>query len=212
MNFRATIKSILPKPIWYFLRHLRNAALNFYDYIIWLKNKKQTPPPHNIKQQQIKKAKDLFKCSILVETGTYYGDMIFAMQKHFKEIYSIELSTNLYNLAQERFKKHKHIKLLNGDSGKLLKDVVKELKEPALFWLDGHYSGGITAQGEKDTPIFEELSHIFNSKLKHIILIDDARCFGRNQDYPTIEELKTFVSQNKSDAVINVEYDIIKIT
>ena len=34
-------------------------------------------------------------------------------------------------------------------------------KTPAIFWLDGHYSAGITAMGEQATPIFKELTHIF---------------------------------------------------
>ena len=43
--------------------------------------------------------------------------------------------------------------ILQGDSTDVLPEVVEKMDEPTLFWLDGHYSGGITASGEQETPI-----------------------------------------------------------
>jgi hypothetical protein len=55
---------------------------------------------------------------------------------------------------------------------------VRQLQEPALFWLDGHYSGVDTGKDELDTPVSAELEAILGSPVKgHVILIDDARCF-----------------------------------
>jgi hypothetical protein len=70
---------------------------------------------------------------------------------------------------------------------------VRRIDQPALFYLDGHYSGGITARAAKDTPIYEELSHIFEHDPRHVIVIDDARCFGRDPDYPSLHELREFI-------------------
>jgi hypothetical protein len=47
--------------------------------------------------------------------------------------------------------------------------IIKDLNEPAIFWLDGHYSSGITAKGDKICPIFEELDSIFNNSKSRFI-------------------------------------------
>ena len=49
---------------------------------------------------------------ILVETGTYRGDMLDAMKDSFDTLYSIELSKELYDLARSRFKNVRHIQLI----------------------------------------------------------------------------------------------------
>ena len=54
--------------------------------------------------------------------------------------------------------------IVQGDSGKVLSEILLEINEPAIFWLDGHYTAGITARGVKECPIFEELDCIFNTK------------------------------------------------
>ncbi len=46
---------------------------------------------------------------------------------------------------------------------------------PALFWLDAHHSGGVTANAGYD-PIFEELKSIYMHPIKrHVIPVDGAR-------------------------------------
>jgi hypothetical protein len=148
---------------------------------------------------------------VLVETGTFLGDMVEAMKRHFDKIYSIELSEELFGKAKHRFASESHITLIHGDSGKALEEVMKELTQPTLFWLDGHYSAGITAKGEMDTPICEELKHILNARpLGHVIIIDDARAFGNDPAYPRVEELREFVG-SKRESVMTVEDDTIRI-
>jgi hypothetical protein len=85
------------------------------------------------------------------------------------------------------------------------------INEPAIFWLDGHYSAGITAKGDKECPIFEELNAILNkNEFNHILLIDDARCFIGEGDYPTIEELTNYVKTKDKSYQVVVEHDIIR--
>ena len=176
----------------------------------WEKNGRPMPPPHLIKQRTIRTQADRFGIHVLVETGTFHGDMLEAMKGRFKRLYSIELSEALYERAQARFKKDTHIELIQGDSAKAMGQLVGRLDEPALFWLDGHYSQGITAMGEKVTPIFEELEHIFNAgEKKHVIIIDDARCFGDDEGYPTMEELTGFINEKCPGAEITVQDDSI---
>ena len=179
----------------------------------WELEGKPVPPPHVFKQQTLNHYKKLFKLKILVETGTYYGDMVESMKNHFDYIYSIELSKKLFEKAKQRFEGVLHIELIYGDSGLELGKVIKKLDKPTLFWLDGHYSGGLTARGQKDTPIFEELEHIFNTPTGgHVILIDDARCFGSEPNYPSILELSEFIKSKNSNVNILVQDDIIRVT
>lgn len=178
----------------------------------WEHNGRPVPPPHIVKQVILKKFAERYNLRIFIETGTFYGDMVEAMKGFFDRIFSIELSRELYEKVRERFKGKGHIKLIHGDSGKELEGVLKSINEPALFWLDGHYSAGETARGEKDTPIYEELQHILTSREKrHVIIIDDARCFGSEPDYPTIQSLKEFINSIRPDMEISVQDDSIRI-
>jgi len=139
--------------------------------------------------------------------------MVDAMKKNFDRIYSIELSNELYENAKNRFKGEEHIELIHGDSGIELNNIMDRINQPALFWLDGHYSGGVTARGDKDTPIYEELKHIINAPDNgHVIIIDDARFFGRQRAYPSIEELSDFIRSKRPDANIVIQDDSIRIT
>ena len=88
-----------------------------------------------------------------IETGTYLGDTLDFFKNSFINLISIELSGEYYTKAVDRFKDIKNIKIINGDSGEKLSEILKTINEPCLFWLDGHYSSGDTARGEKDTPI-----------------------------------------------------------
>jgi hypothetical protein len=175
----------------------------------WEREGKPFPPPHIIKQKAITYYREKYNPGILVETGTYLGDMVEIQKKNFRQVYSIELSTKLHKRALKRFNGQPGITLLQGDSGVQLKKLVPQLKEPALFWLDGHYSGGMTAKGDKDCPVREELAAILPDQQKHIILIDDARLFNGTHDYPTMDELQTIVEQNGNRYSIETKDDII---
>ena len=57
----------------------------------WKSNGCPDPTPHIVKQMTIKEYHEKYKYEILVETGTYLGDMVEAQKKRFKKVYSIEL-------------------------------------------------------------------------------------------------------------------------
>ncbi|MFA7347220.1 MAG: hypothetical protein WCZ86_05630 [Desulfurivibrionaceae bacterium] len=198
-------------PISYF-KTVRRKKKDIKELERWIKTGKQNPPPHIIKQKNLLDYATKYNLNFFVETGTFNGDMIEAMKDHFDELYSIELCQPLFEKAEKRFKFQKNITLIQGDSGKKLKSIMKRIDRPALFWLDGHYSGGETALAEKETPIFEELICILESKdHQHVIVIDDARLFGTDLSYPTINELNTLVNSRRDNLEITVEYDSIKI-
>lgn len=172
-------------------------------------------PTHAEKEQVIKEYARIFGCGIFIETGTYFCEMVLAVQYHFEKIISIELSNVLAERARRIFSQFGHITIIHGDSGDILKDVLADIDSPCLFWLDGHYSGGCTARGKKDTPIMEELGHISDHSLRsfqdHVILIDDARCFNGENDYPKLNELKDFILKWHPDWKFKTENDIIRI-
>lgn len=172
------------------------------------KNKKR----HKEKQAVLLYYKDKYSLNTLIETGTYEGDMVQAMSKHFHSIYSTELSQSLYQKAKKRFNGNKAIHLFQGDSSDILPSIIKDIKEPCLFWLDAHYSSGETACGLVETPILGEIRALLEHPIKnHIILIDDARCFDGTQDYPTIKEVEKLLKEAASGYTLTVKDDIIRI-
>jgi len=211
---RQFIKSIIKvTPFYYPVRNLIIKGRDRKESVEWEKGGKSRPPPHVVKQNTLRFYSKNYKLRVLVETGTYLGDMVEAMKADFDQVYSIELSKEFYEKATKRFKGVKNLALIHGDSGIELGNVMKRINQPALFWLDGHYSGNQTAKGHKDTPIYEELEHIFkDQEHAHVILIDDARCFGTDSAYPSIGELTEFCRNKNANLEIVVQDDIIRIT
>ena len=169
-------------------------------------------PTHAEKQAVIRQFAKKFGIQYLVETGTCHGDMVAAMQKEFKKIFSIELADQFYREVCERFKGVSNVELIHGDSARKLPEIVGRLEGPAIFWLDGHYSGGDTARGESDTPVNEELRAILiPGAPDHVILIDDARCFGTSEGYPTLEQVREVVQTARPGWQVECFDDCIRI-
>ena len=202
-------KTSLYHPVRNWLRTLKHGR----ELRRWERRGRPVPPPHIVKQRTIRSLADRFGLKILVETGTYYGDMVEAMKRRFSRLYSIELNRELSERAAKRFRGERHVRIIRGDSGIELGKLIGQLDRPALFYLDGHYSGGTTAKGNNDTPIYEELTHILTARQRgHVIVIDDARCFGTDPAYPSIQKLEEFVRSRRPDATVEIEDDSIRIT
>ncbi len=183
-----------------------------YDYFRWIKRGKTGPAPHICKQATIRGYAKKYGLKTLVETGTYLGSMVNAMKGEFDEIVSIELDQKLSEMARRRFASYGHVSILQGDSAKILPKLLGDVKKPCLFWLDGHYSGGITAKGPIETPVVQELLGI----LRHcvdgcVVLVDDARDFNGERDYPTLAEIRQLIGEHRPDWKIEVKDDIIRI-
>jgi hypothetical protein len=204
-TLKQVIKKALPEDVIKFRRDVEARRE-------WERQGRPSPPPHIVKEELIRDYAKKFKTNVLIETGTYLGDMVHAMKKSFARIVSFELDAQLAAQARERFAADKQIEIVQGDSGKLLDDYLNTINEPCLFWLDGHYSGGITAKGALETPIQNELAAILSHPVDgHVILIDDARCFTGENDYPTLDELCAFVAEPKPEHKFSVEHDVIRI-
>jgi len=129
---------------------------------------------------------------VFIETGSYIGDGInMALMAGFSEVYSIELSPQLYNKCIIRFSGRNNVHIYQGDSTIVLKKLLPKINQRVTFWLDGHYSGPGTALGKTNSPILQELAIIASHPIKnHTILIDDVRLFGTVEfDFVDINEI-----------------------
>jgi len=178
----------------------------------WYLRGRPAPPPHRVKQRIVIGHARRFQLTTLVESGTYLGDMVAAVRKHFERIYSIELGPELAERARDRFAGDPGVTILCGDSGTVLPGLLGTIERPCIFWLDGHYSGGNTALGEVATPILRELDGILDlAPGSHVILIDDARLFTGEDGYPRLEDVSELLRHRRPSAAFAVEDDVIRI-
>ena len=120
---------------------------------------------------------DYKKFPLFIETGTLNGDTIFAVEPYFNKLYTIEFSQQYYNNTKNKYNGDK-INFMLGDGYKVISELVKKIKDPIIFFLDGHHSGGDTGLGEKECPLYEEIEVINNLfEGEGIIIIDDYRLF-----------------------------------
>ena len=184
----------------------------------WILRKKNIPDIIE-KREIIEYYRRLYKPCVFIETGTFLGDTVDFFKDKFDTIYSIELSEELAKKAKTRFYGNKNIKIIQGDSADVLASVMAEVNSQALLWLDGHYSSEFyindelvkTAKGARETPIEKELEVLLGSFVPQIILIDDARLFTGNGDYPTVQFLKNIVKNSNASYEIFIRKDIIHI-
>lgn len=167
---------------------------------LWKANGREGVPPDVYKQAVVRRFAEVFELSTLVETGTYKGYMVAAVKDVFAKVYSIELGVDLAAEAQRQFSRDAQVTILQGDSATCLPEVLAELTTPALFWLDAHYSGGITAKGDESTPISREiklvLAHAAQKNLPHVLLIDDAMSFTEESaDYPSVAAVRAQIAE-----------------
>lgn len=182
-------------------------------YWKWHLRGRLVPAPPIVKQRIVKTHLRRSGAATVVETGTFRGDMVDALAPVAARIISIELDDDLYAAALQRFAGRPHIELLHGDSGALLPAVLRELDRPALFWLDGHYTGINSARTSVDSPIVEEIEAILQHPVPgHVVLIDDAREFSGTGGYPTIEQLRTMILARQPLSQFVVADDIIRWT
>lgn len=207
---RYNLKPFLPL----FILSLFKSRYSVADIEKWKQAGSPVPPPHFVKQHMIHEFQRKYGYKVLIESGTFLGDMVAAQKDNFAKIISIELNGFLFRKASKRFKYNSHIHIVQGDSGKMLQGIMIDIYEPCLFWLDGHYSSGVTARGEKDCPIFEELNAIFSAdrRFNHILLIDDARLFTGKAGYPHVEELTNFIKCRNENYIVGINNDVISYT
>ena len=152
-----------------------------------------------------------FALKTLVETGTYYGEMVAAMKSHFDRIYSIEYVPALAERATRKFARDEHIRIFCGDSRVVMPEVLALLKQPALFWLDAGYYGWVGMRTD-DQRLSVELEMILSHPYPHTILLDDARGLTGQDGIPSVGDVKAYVESKFPQRTVEVKYDILRIT
>jgi hypothetical protein len=128
--------------------------------------------------------------TIFIETGTYKGGSVeLALQCDFKKIYTIDISVQHKLECEIKFEqqlKNKQVELLFGDTVDILPNIINDVMQPCLFWLDSHFDIHSDIRGKFDCPILQELDIIKSSKIKsHTIMIDDLRIFKNQTEWGT---------------------------
>ena len=177
----------------------------------WRLRGRPLPPPHVVKQLAILRYQRARRFTTFVETGTFTGEMVEAMRPHFRRVISIEMAADIHHGARRRFASDPHVELLLGDSAVVLPRLLEQIREPALFWLDGHFMGAGTARSHEDSPVRHELSALLAHAVRgHLVLIDDARLFDGSAGYPAISELRAWIQRERPGSDVQVEDDIIR--
>jgi len=91
----------------------------------------------------------------------------------------------------------------------VLQRVLPSVREPCLFWLDAHCSGGDTARGREETPVFRELPQILGHPVEgHVILIDDVQLLDGTH-FRNLDSLLRAVRSLKPSAAVTLHGDIL---
>ncbi|MGK7922408.1 MAG: FkbM family methyltransferase [Trichodesmium sp.] len=162
--------------------------------------------------------KNKYNLQVFVETGTHYASTALWAAKHFNKVITVEFSKKIYDEVLKKHSQVKNIEFLFGHSKEQIQSIVPKLKEPALFWLDAHWSGSVTYGKGDECPLLEELQTINNSEFDHFILIDDARLFisppplpHQIDQWPDITEVIKLLNLGKSRYTVIVEDVIVSV-
>lgn len=185
---------------------------HYPDYWYWTLRGRPLRSPHLLKQRTVAEYARRYGLRVLIETGTYYGEMVAAMKKRFAEIYSVEFDSVLAQRAAKKFAAWPHIHIREGDSQQVVPEILRSLKTPALFWLDAGYYGWAGLQGDKRR-LTRELEAILRHPVRnHVVLMDDARGLNGQNGAPTVAELKQRIESEFPGRNVEVKYDILRIT
>ena len=194
-NRRPTRRSLLTRC----LAGIRQAL----DLRSWEKSGRNGPAPMRFQQRMLRDAAAATGARVLVETGTHFGDMAWALMGHFREIYTMEGEDALFEQAQKRFDAHPHVHCLGGDSPELLTSILRRISEPCVFWLNAHV-------GTHRMQIDRELDVIAAHRIKtHAILVASAEQLTGAAGLPSLEELERIRSHGFPTLQIKVEYGIV---
>jgi hypothetical protein len=156
--------------------------------------------------------------TVFVETGTFHGSTARWASNHFEIVHTVERSESLYNLHSNELAQIKGVTPHLGDSRDILPQIVRDIYgQRAVYWLDGHWSGGETAGEYDESPLLDELGCL-SSRTEDIILIDDARLFlcapplpHNPSQWPTISDILNVLPAAAKKPFVQIVDDVIFI-
>jgi hypothetical protein len=148
-----------------------------------------------------------------IETGTYLGVTTRRCASHFDNVYTIELDPALAEKAGKFLSAKKNVHVIQGDALDKLPEILTKDIDNILVFLDGHFSGGVTACGSMPEPALEEIKILAKFKQKIAgIIIDDFRLFGTEAGFPAKSSLFQAVEEYFPQFDVTVSLDQIIIT
>ncbi len=137
----------------------------------------------------------LNNATVFVETGTFQGETTRWAANHFDSVFTIERAESIYRSQKEK--------------------LASLAARKAVFWLDGHWSGGETAGADDECPLLGELACL-SGRIGDIVLIDDARLFlcapphpHKASEWPTISDVVEALLRSHNRPYIQVIDDVI---
>lgn len=158
-----------------------------------------------------KQAQQFPKIRNFIETGTADGATCDFLHNDFDYLATIEIVPTLHNQSKVRLEPFPNVELFLGDSEEVLPPLLQRLNDSCFFWLDGHFCGSLEARAPKDTPVAAELEIIFATRIPHIVFVDDARLFGRDPAYPTLDWVRNLATGQEIDYRFSLVDDIMRI-
>ena len=151
-----------------------------------------------------------------VETGTHRGKTTKWAAEHFTSVHTIERAESLYDQYSDELSQIEGVTPHLGDSRTLLPRIMEQVgDQPALLWLDGHWSGGVTAGEGDECPLPDELACLAE-RPDDLILIDDARFFlcappqpHQPSQWPTISEVVFALPEGGKRHFVQIVDDVI---
>jgi hypothetical protein len=178
---------------------------HYPDYWWWKLRGEPRRTPHIVKQRAVLQYAQMFGLTTLVETGTYYGEMITAVARRFQQIYSVEVEAALAKMAKDRFRKYEHVTIIEGDSQTVVPWLVNEMDEACLWWLDAGYCGWAGASGKSDRLGSEFEAILADSRHQHVILMDDA------DGVTGLQELIAKIQSDHPNRQVEIVNNIIRV-
>lgn len=133
--------------------------------------------------------------SVLIETGTFQGDSIEAVNSLFEEIHTIEIDEGRYLAAKSRLEKYQNIHCNLGSSTDILPSIIELCRQKSCAWfLDAHSSGDVKV------PLMDEIELILRGIEKpQLFIIDDVRLFDKHWDWSgvSVQTIKALISKHR---------------
>ena len=141
--------------------------------------------PHSLtKLHNLRYCRDAARATTAVEIGSFKGITTRRLSRLFEKVVSVEIMPDLYRQAVANCAGRSNVELILGDGVQLLPEIAMRVDRAVLF-LDGHFSGGETGQGDEPEPVLKELD-LISASLGNFcgVVVDDFRLFGVEPGWP----------------------------
>jgi predicted O-methyltransferase YrrM len=157
---------------------------------LWSRIRNRPFTPHSLtKLHNLRTARILSGAKTVIEIGTYKGVTTKRLSRLFDKVVTVEIDAKLFEEAKRRCARCNNITFHLGDGSKLLPEILGRENDMLVF-LDGHFSGAGTGQGDEPEPALAELD-LIAAHLERVraIVIDDFRLFGVEPGWPRKSEV-----------------------